>query len=127
MRTLVARALVLAVSLLACSPTAEEPMDLLDTWRSDTPPVTLELGQHTFRLQSGHLTKWGTAERTPFRVAFVLEGTSSPAFDLYCRDRADVYDWRLEDGALTFRAVGRPCDRAARTVLVAGRWRRADG
>jgi hypothetical protein len=120
-------AVVLAVSLMACSPQAEDPLKLMGTWRSDTPPVMLELGEHSFRLQSGHLTKWGTAERTPFRVAFLLEGTSSPAFDLYCRNRVDVYDWRLDDEALTFRAVGRPCDRAARTVLVAGQWRRANG
>lgn len=127
MKRAMAGTVVLAVSLLACTPRAGDPGALIGTWRSDGPPVMLELGEHSFRLQSGHLTKWGTAERTAFRVAFVLERTNSPAFNLYCRDRVDVYDWRLDDGALTFRAVERPCDRAARTVLVAGRWRRANG
>jgi hypothetical protein len=55
-------------------------------------------------------------------VAFVLTGTSSPAFRLYCRDVVDVYDWRIESDSLRFEAVGRPCDRAARAVLVAGTW-----
>ena len=97
---------------------------MIGTWRSDVPPSTLEIADHSFRLESGTLTKWGTVERTPFRLAFVLEETSSPAFDLYCRDRADVYDWRIEDDRLVLRAVGRPCDRGARAVLVAGAWRR---
>ncbi len=119
--------LLLAVILVACGPRGGEPDDLLGTWRSDTPPATIELGTHSFRFQSGHLTKWGTAERTAFRVAFVLERTSSPAFNLYCRDTVDVYDWRLDDGELMFHAVGRPCDRAAQAVLVAGRWRKAPG
>lgn len=117
----------MAVLLIACGRQAGEPSDLVGTWRSDTPPATLELGTHSFRFQSGHLTKWGTAERTPFRVAFVLERTSSPAFNLYCRDTVDVYDWRLADGELSLRAVGRPCDRAARAVFVAGRWRKVLG
>jgi hypothetical protein len=119
--------LVVSVALAACRPQAGEPGDLVGMWRSDIPPATLELGVHSFRFVSGHLTKWGTVERTPFRVAFVLERTSSPAFNLYCRDTVDVYDWRLDDGELTFHAVGRPCDRAARAVLVAGRWRKAPG
>jgi hypothetical protein len=118
---------VVSVALAACGPQAGEPGDLVGTWGSDTPPATLELRALSFRFQSGELTKWGTVERTPFRVAFVLERTSSPAFNLYCRDTVDVYDWRLDDGELTFRAVGRPCDRAARAVLVAGRWRKAPG
>jgi hypothetical protein len=119
--------LVVSVALAACGPQAGEPGDLVGMWRSDIPTATLELGVHSFRFVSGHLTKWGTVERTPFRVAFVLERTSSPAFNLYCRDTVDVYDWRLDDGELTFHAVGRPCDRAARAVLVAGRWRKAPG
>jgi hypothetical protein len=127
MRRLVSGSVALALSLLACSPQAGDPGALIGTWKSDTPPVTLAFGEHSFRLESGTLTKWGTAERTPFRIAFVLERTSSPAFDLYCRGRVNVYGWRIEDGALAFRAVGRPCDRAARTVLVAGRWRRVGG
>lgn len=127
MRKLFAGSVAVAFTLLACSPQAGDSGALIGTWKSDTPPVTLAFGEHSFRLESGTLTKWGTAERTPFRIAFVLERTSSPAFDLYCRGRVDVYGWHIEDGALVFRAVGRPCDRAARTVLVAGRWRRVDG
>jgi hypothetical protein len=57
-------------------------------------------------------------------MAFVLTRTSSPAFRLYCRGVVDVYDWRLEEGLLRLDAVGSPCDRTARAVLVAGTWRR---
>jgi hypothetical protein len=124
---LVRGVVIVTVALVACTLQPGDPGDLVGTWRSDTPPATLELGTHTFRFQSGDLTKWGTVERTPFRVAFVLERTSSPAFDLYCRETVDLYDWSLQGEELTFRAVGRPCDRAARAVLVAGRWRKAPG
>ena len=111
--------------LVGCGRPSGDPDELIGTWRSRLPPATLRLGPRSFEFQSGQLTKWGTVERTPFRMAFVLERTSSPAFDLYCRETVDVYDWSLEDGRLTFRAVGSPCDRAARTVLVAGEWTRA--
>ena len=114
-----------AVALLlgtGCGRPAGDPDVLIGVWRSQVPPATLRLGARSFEFQSGQLTKWGTVERTPFRLAFVLERTSSPAFDLYCRDTVDVYDWWLEDGQLRFRAVDRPCDRAARAVLVAGAW-----
>jgi hypothetical protein len=116
---------VTAAALLfvtGCGRPAGDAEALIGVWRSQLPPATLRLGARSFEFQSGQLTKWGTVERTPFRVAFVLERTSSPAFDLYCRDTVDVYDWWLEDGRLRFRAVGRPCDRAARAVLVAGTW-----
>jgi hypothetical protein len=116
---------LVAAALVACGRPAGDPGSLVGTWRSATPGVVLELQADSFRFQSGHLTKWGTAVRTPFRLAFVLERTSSPAFDLYCRDTVDVYDWSLDEEELTFRAVGRPCDRAARAVLVAGGWVRA--
>jgi hypothetical protein len=113
--------------LSACSRPAGDQDDLVGTWRSDLPPATLELGPRSFRFESGALVKWGTVQRTSFRLAFVLERTSSPAFNLYCRDTVDVYDWRLVDGHLTFQAVGRPCDRAARAVLVAGEWFKVSG
>lgn len=117
--------LALPALVAACGPRAGDPAHLLGTWRSDQPPATLELGRRSFRLQSGDLTKWGTAQRTPFRVAFVLTRTSSPAFRLYCRDTVDVYAWDVEGGVLRLAAVGRPCDRAARAVLVAAEWERA--
>ena len=120
------RSLAVAAVLVACSTGGDDPARLVGVWRSDTPPATLELVGRSFRLESGTLTKRGTVERTPFRLAFVLEETSSPAFNLYCRERADVYDWRIEDERLVLRAVGRPCDRAARAVLVAGTWRRLE-
>lgn len=106
-------ATAVAVSLTACGRPAGHPDDLVGTWRNRTPGVVLELRGDSFRFQSGHLTKWGTATRTPFRVAFVLERTSSPAFDLHCRDTVDVYDWHLDDGRVTSgrwaaRATGEP-------------------
>lgn len=87
--------------------------------------MRLEVEDRSYRLESGSLVKWGTAQRTPFRIAFVLERTSTPAFDRYCREEVNVYDWNMDGGELTFRAVGRPCDRQARAVLVAGSWHRA--
>jgi hypothetical protein len=115
---------VLLASLTSCGRPAGDPVDVVGTWQSQTPGVALELATTSFRFESGRLTKWGTLVRTPFRMAFVLERTSSPAFNLYCREEVDVYDWFLEEEVLTFRAVGRPCDRAAQAVLVAGEWRR---
>jgi hypothetical protein len=35
-------------------------------------------------------------EVTPRRVAFVLERTNTVAFELYCWEKVDVYDWSLE-------------------------------
>ncbi len=116
--------LLVAVLGVGCGPSAGEPADLVGTWRSEQPPATLHIGPRSFRLESGTLTKWGTAHRTPFRVAFVLTRTSSPAFRLYCRNTVDVYDWRIEEGVLRFHALGRSCDRAARAVLVAAGWER---
>jgi len=113
-----------AMTLAGCAPGGGDPAALIGTWESGTPGVRLELEDHAYRLESGTLVKWGTAQRTPFRVVFVLERTSTPAFDRYCREVVNVYDWRIEDEVLTFRAVGRPCDRQARTVLVAGAWRK---
>lgn len=114
--------LVTLLAVAGCARGPGDPSEVLGTWRSEVPPASLELGQDSFRLDSGHLTKWGIVQRTPFRLAFVLTRTSSPAFRLYCRGVVDVYDWRIEDGALRFHAVGSPCDRAARAVLVAGTW-----
>lgn len=120
--------LVAALALMTgCGTSAEDPAELVGTWRSDQPPATLEIGARSFHFRSGELTKRGTAQRTPFRVAFVLTRTSSPAFRLYCRDTVDVYDWSIEDGLLQFAAVGRSCDRAARAVLVAADWERGAG
>lgn len=62
---------------------------------------------------------------TPRRVAFVLERTNTAAFELYCREKVDVYDWSLQEDRLVFRTVGRPCDRAARAVLTSGYWTKA--
>jgi hypothetical protein len=111
--------------LVACSGPGQDPSDLDGTWRSGASGATLRVKAHEWNLSSGELEKWGAVEVTPRRVAFVLERTNSPAFDLYCRERADVYDWSLDEHGLVFRTVGRPCDRAARAVLTAEPWRRA--
>jgi hypothetical protein len=70
--------LLAVLALTACGPRGGDPGALMGTWRSDAPPATLQLGVHSFRFQSGELTKWGTVERTPFRVAFVLERPALP-------------------------------------------------
>jgi hypothetical protein len=115
---------VFLLAVAGCARGPGNPSEVVGTWRSEVPPASLEVGPDSFRLDSGHLTKWGTLQRTPFRLAFVLTRTSSPAFRLYCRDVVDVYDWRIEEGLLRFDAVGASCDRAARAVLIAGTWRR---
>lgn len=118
--------LVLAAStLLACAVPGGNPSDLFGTWRSAASGARLHVEGHRWNLASGELDKWGTVEVTPKRVAFVLERTNSRAFDRYCRDTVDVYDWSIDEHGVVFRAVGRPCDRAARAVLTAEPWRRA--
>jgi hypothetical protein len=116
---------LIAGGLVACASPGEDPANLNGTWRSGASGATLRVQGHDWSLTSGHLEKRGTVEVTPRRVAFVLEETNSPAFDLYCRETVDVYDWSLHEQAVVFRAVGRPCDRAARAVLTAASWRPA--
>jgi hypothetical protein len=116
--------LLLAV-LVACATSGEDPNRLNGTWRSGASGAALRIQGHEWNLTSGELEKRGTVEVTPRRVAFVLEETNSPAFDLYCRDTVDVYDWSLDEQRVVFRTVGRPCDRAARAVLTAEPWTRA--
>ena len=47
-----------------------------------------------------------------------------PGWPEKCRETVDVYDWSFDEQGVVFRAVGRPCDRAARAVLTAERWTR---
>jgi hypothetical protein len=117
-------AVAVLAPLLACAGPGGDPADLTGTWGSAASDATLRVRGHIWSLSSSRLVKWGTVEVMPRRVAFVLDRTNSPAFDLYCREEVDVYDWSLDDGRLVFRTVGRPCDRAAQAVLTAGHWRR---
>lgn len=116
--------LLVLFALAGCAGPGREPADLDGTWRGGASNATLRIHGHDWNLKSGELEKWGTAEVTRRRVAFVLEQTNSPAFDLYCRETVDVYDWSFDEQGVVFRAVGRPCDRAARAVLTAERWTR---
>lgn len=115
---------VVLVVLVACSGPGGNPADLDGTWRDSDSEATLRFARHSWELASGKLVKSGAVEVTPRRVAFVLEHTNTVAFELYCRERADVYDWSLQEEKLIFRTVGRPCDRAARAVLTSGHWTR---
>jgi hypothetical protein len=116
---------MLLVSLVACAAPGGNPSAVEGTWRSGASAARLRINEHEWNLRSGELEKWGAVEVTPRRAAFVLEETNSPAFDLYCRDTVDVYDWSLHEDGLIFRPVGRPCDRAARAVLTAEPWIKA--
>jgi hypothetical protein len=110
--------------LVACSGPEGDPAHLDGAWRDSDSDARLRVSGHSWELSSGKLVKSGAVEVTPRRVAFVLERTNTVAFDLYCREKVDVYDWFIEDERLLFRTVGRPCDRAARAVLTSGHWRR---
>ena len=118
-------AVVMAILLAGCAGDDRPPAErVAGTYRAPSGPNTLELRGDSWTLTSGTLVKTGIVEVTPARMAFVLERVSSPAFDLYCRETVDVYDWELEGEALRFRAVGHTCDRAARAVFMLGPWRR---
>ena len=84
----------------------------------------LLISGHSWELSSGKLVKIRGRGSDAEASRFVLERTNTVAFELYCREKVDVYDWSLEVERLFFRTVGRPCDRAARAVLTSGRWRR---
>ncbi|HYH27983.1 MAG TPA: hypothetical protein VEA19_04295 [Actinomycetota bacterium] len=124
------RVLTLAAAAVLLPGCAGELPDLDGVWVKPGAPVPfrLDIEGRRWALDSGGLRKEGVFDLTERRIAFVLEKTNTPAFDLYCRDAVDVYRWSLQEGRLSMRAVERTCDRAAHAVLTSGSWvRRASG
>jgi hypothetical protein len=120
------RAVAVMLALTGCGG-FPDPAELPGSYRSTNAPATLELASDRWELTNGHLVKSGPYATSGNRIAFQITAVSLPAFVRYCRDRADVYGWRLEDGRLVLRAVGEVCDPVAQAVLVAGPWERREG
>ena len=118
----VVRAAALVV-LAGCSG-FPDPADLPGRYEGTNAPASLELGSDRWVLTSGALEKSGVYDTSGNRIAFLLTDVNAKAFDRYCRDRADVYEWRFEDAGMVLRSVGDVCDPVAPSVLAAGPWNR---
>jgi hypothetical protein len=121
-------AIALGTALLAAGCIGfPDPAELPGRWGSTKAPAMLEFGGGRWRLANGGLVKQGVYDTSGNRVAFLIDHVNRVAYQRYCRDEVDVYEWRLEDGGLVLRSVGDVCDDVARAVLTAGPWVRREG
>ncbi|HEX6206882.1 MAG TPA: hypothetical protein VF058_00840 [Actinomycetota bacterium] len=116
---------VATVLVLASCARLPDPSTLPGEYESTTAPATLTLKDGEWTLDNGGFVKSGAYGISGDRVAFLITETSHPAFDNYCREEADVYEWRFDDDLLVLRAVGDTCDPVGQSVLTHGPWERA--
>lgn len=114
-----------ALLLLASCARLPDPATLPGTYESTSAPATLTLRGGAWSLDSGGFVKSGAYDISGDRVALLITEVSHPAFDRYCRDAADVYEWSFEEARLILRAVGETCDPVGQSVFTAGPWERA--
>lgn len=119
------RGLVLSALVLTSCVGLPDPAGLPGEYESTTAPATLSLREGEWRLDSGGFVKSGAYGISGDRLALLITDVSHPAFERYCRDLADVYEWRFEDGLLVLGAVGDTCDPVGQSVLTHGPWERA--
>jgi len=116
---------VLAALLLLSCARLPDPGSLRGDYESATAPATFTLSDGAWSLDSGGFVKSGAYDISGDRVALLITEISHPAFDRYCREEADVYEWSFEEERLVLRAVGETCDPVGQSVLTAGPWERA--
>lgn len=119
----VGRAVAVAsvVALAGCAG-FPDPAGLPGRYRSTNAPASLELGRERWTLTNGELVKSGLYDTSGNRIGFLLTEVNTPAFERYCRDRADTYEWRFVEGRLVLRPVGEVCDPVAQSVMTSGPW-----
>jgi len=119
------RTTVIAALLLTSCARLPDPAALPGEYESASAPATLTLRDGAWSLDSGGFVKSGVYDVSGDRVALVITEVSHPAFDRYCREEADVYEWSFEKDRLVLRVVGETCDPVGQSVLTAGPWERA--
>lgn len=116
---------IASLLLLAACARLPDPAALPGDYDSTKAPASLALHGGEWSLDNGGFVKSGVYEISGDRVALLITEISHPAFDRYCREEVDVYEWRIEEDRLILRAVGETCDPVAQSVFTAGPWERA--
>lgn len=111
-----------ALLLLAACVRVPDPAALRGDWESVAAPARLELGERRWTLTSGAFVKSGVYQVSEDRIALLITDVNHAAFQTYCREEADVYEWEVQDRMLRFAPVGEYCDPVGETVLIAGPW-----
>lgn len=114
-----------AALLLAGCVRFPDPALLPGAYESTNAPARLTFEERGWTLESGQIVKSGVYQISGDRVAFLLTEVNHAAFERYCREEVDVYEWDVEEGMLRFLPVKDECDPIAQAVLTAGPWTEA--
>lgn len=116
--------LTLLLVLASCA-RLPDPVALPGDYESTKAPATFALHDGEWSLDNGGFVKSGIYDISGDRLALLITDVSHPAFDRYCRQEADVYEWRFEGELLVLRVIGDTCDPVGQAVLTHGPWARA--